>query len=208
MLQGDPNFLGKKSIGLDHIVLRFPPDSRSRIYFLFRYVTFQCNFEYEENFRNSMNPFWTVKLVTWTPLNNEPPSPPLHPAFSLLLYFSEKEKRKARIKVWNFYIVWIFYMSEYKALYWFSIMRRRDMILLKQSVWIFNSAFLWLSKWIANWIVRDGFIKVIALVKILHRCHSFRYSDQQPLLENVILRISFPNFPNFWPKRTRDGVLV
>ena len=64
-----------------------------------------------------------------------PPPPLLHPAFSLLLYFSEKEKRKARIKVW------ICYMSEYKALYWFSIMRRRDMILLKQSVWIFNSAF-------------------------------------------------------------------
>ena len=54
-----------------------------------------------------MNPFWgSVKLVTWTPLNNEGPL-----AFSFLSYFSEKRKVVSFCQIFDIiyfeaYIIW------------------------------------------------------------------------------------------------------
>ena len=86
-----------------------------------------------------MNPFWgSVKLVTWTPLNNEGPL-----AFSFLSYFSEKRNVLSFCQIFD-----IIYFEADIILVW--CMR-------------FQFRFLWLRKWLPNWFAGTRFIKVIAL---------------------------------------------
>ena len=87
-----------------------------------------------------MNPFWTIKLVTWTPLNNEFPPPSVqlciifNPKRGIKVLHTPKLALNPRMSKYNAPLCYKF--NDQIKETWISLM-----ILLELDVWIFNSAF-------------------------------------------------------------------